>query len=296
MTNRIELNWDVPYAVDEQRYYCSETPIDIENLPVPKAIIAGDARTYTDIAIEVGKTYYVAVGSVRGGVEKVSQELRVFAVGDEFIDNVVSLLNFESDLTDFKGSIWTQTSPQVVNNGVIVNSGDTAIKTSAVLLSGTDKFTIEADITFITFPSNGGFWQRSVIYGKTLNQAMGEYAVFFESDGKVVLDLRGVGASYYTSTNAKTIVSGQRVHIAHTYDGAIHKVYIDGVEFIEAAYTTGFNANANAQPLQLGYMYVPSYESYASWINGKFNAFRITKGVVRYTDTFDPPDVPFPSN
>lgn len=296
MTNRLELNWKLDGFVDEQRYYCSETPIDTENLPVPKAIIVGDARTYTDTAIDVDKTYYVAVGSVRGGIEKVSQELKVFAGGDEFIDSVVSLLNFESDLTDFKGSIWTQTSPQVVNNGVTVSSRDTAVKTSAVLLSGTDKFTIEADITFITFPSNGGFFQRSVVYGKTLDKASGEFGVYFESDGKIMLDLRGIGASYYLSANAKTIAAGQRVHIAHTYDGAIHKIYIDGVKFIEVAHTAGFNANANAQPLQLGCMYAPRYQAYASWINGKFNAFRITKGVVRYADTFDPPDVPFPSN
>ena len=54
-------NWDLDGFVDEQRYYCSETPIDPENLPLPKAVLAGDVRTYVDTAIEVGKTYYVAV-------------------------------------------------------------------------------------------------------------------------------------------------------------------------------------------------------------------------------------------
>ena len=37
MTNRLELNWELDGVVDEQRYYCSETPIDPLNLPVPKA-------------------------------------------------------------------------------------------------------------------------------------------------------------------------------------------------------------------------------------------------------------------
>lgn len=289
----IRLEWAQFGDFDSFDVIRSDAPMDINALPSP---IATNLPTmyYVDTTVVEGATYYYRVVAWRDAASKVSGEIEVKA-GDEFIDNVVSLLNFESDLTDFKGSIWTQTSPQVVNNGVIVNGINTAVKTSAVLLSGTDKFTIEADITFITFPSTGGFWNRSVVYGKTLNIGKGEFGVFFESDGKVVLDLRGIGASSYTSTNAKEIVAGQRVHIAHTYDGAIHKIYIDGVKFIEVTHTAGFNANANAQPLQLGCMYVPSYQAYASWINGKFNAFRITKGVVRYTENFTPPDAPFPS-
>lgn len=78
MTNRLELNWKLDGFVDEQRYYCSETPIDPENLPAPKAVFSGDARTYVDTAIEVGKTYYVAVGSVKNGVEKLS-DIKVLA-------------------------------------------------------------------------------------------------------------------------------------------------------------------------------------------------------------------------
>lgn len=74
MTDRIELNWDVPYAVDEQRYYCSETPIDINSLPSPKVVLANDVRFYVDTAVEVGKKYYVAVGAVKNGIEKLSQQ------------------------------------------------------------------------------------------------------------------------------------------------------------------------------------------------------------------------------
>lgn len=72
MTNRLELNWKLDGFVDEQRYYCSETPIDPVNLPAPKAVLANESRSYVDAAIDVGKTYYVAVASVKNGVEKVS--------------------------------------------------------------------------------------------------------------------------------------------------------------------------------------------------------------------------------
>jgi hypothetical protein len=72
MTNRLELNWKLDGFVDEQRYYCSEMPIDINNLPNPKAILANDIRSYADTDINAEKTYYVCVSSVRNNVEKVS--------------------------------------------------------------------------------------------------------------------------------------------------------------------------------------------------------------------------------
>ncbi|RKG36961.1 hypothetical protein D7V31_17150, partial [Acinetobacter sp. WCHAc060007] len=77
MTNRLELNWDLDGFVDEQRYYCSETPIDLENLPAPKAVLAGDLRTYVDTDIDIGKTYYICIGSVKNGVERLSDEKAV---------------------------------------------------------------------------------------------------------------------------------------------------------------------------------------------------------------------------
>ena len=77
MTNRIELNWKLDGFVDEQRYYCSETPINNEYLPTPKDVLDGDVRAYVDTAIEVDKTYYVCIGSVRNGVEKLSEDLEI---------------------------------------------------------------------------------------------------------------------------------------------------------------------------------------------------------------------------
>lgn len=79
MTNRLELNWKVDGFVDEQRYYCSEIPIDPLNLPVPKAILAADVRTYDDFDINLNKTYYVRIGSVGNGIEKISDEISVIS-------------------------------------------------------------------------------------------------------------------------------------------------------------------------------------------------------------------------
>lgn len=77
MTNRLELSWKLDGFVDEQHYYCSETPIDPLNLSAPKAILTGDVRAYTDTAIEIGKTYYIRIGSVKNGVEKLGEQISV---------------------------------------------------------------------------------------------------------------------------------------------------------------------------------------------------------------------------
>lgn len=114
MTNRLELNWKLDGFVDEQRYYCSETPIDTENLPVPKTVLAGDIRTYVDTAIELGKTYHVCVGSVKNGVEKLSEQKQVgvgfwtpsdlpFEIIFTSSDNVILVNNLVSELVDIGG-------------------------------------------------------------------------------------------------------------------------------------------------------------------------------------------------
>lgn len=74
MTNRLELNWKLDGFVDEQRYYCSETPIDPDDLPVPKATLVGDVRNHADYTCDLGKKYYVRVSAVKNGLEKFSDE------------------------------------------------------------------------------------------------------------------------------------------------------------------------------------------------------------------------------
>ena len=99
MTNRLELNWKVDGFVDEQRYYCSETPIDIENLPVPKSVLAGDVRTYADTSIEAGKTYNFCVSSVKNGTEKLSVLSKVYAIkNSDFFkaDNIFGCLTIRN--------------------------------------------------------------------------------------------------------------------------------------------------------------------------------------------------------
>ena len=77
MANRLELNWKLEGGVDEQRYYCSETPINIENPPTPKKILSVDVRSYVDTDIDYNQTYFVRVSSVKNGIEKFSDEVEI---------------------------------------------------------------------------------------------------------------------------------------------------------------------------------------------------------------------------
>lgn len=77
MTDRIEYNWNLDGFIDEQHYYCSETPIDFDNLPIPKAVLSGDVRAYVDTSVSVDKVYYALIGSVKNSIEKLSPQVRV---------------------------------------------------------------------------------------------------------------------------------------------------------------------------------------------------------------------------
>lgn len=100
MTNRLELSWDVDGFFEEQRYYCSSIPINANHLPTPKAVLANDLRTYVDTDIIEGPAYYVRIGSVKNGVEKLSDEIYVIAFNgyaNKFF-NLNGLISFNSDV------------------------------------------------------------------------------------------------------------------------------------------------------------------------------------------------------
>ncbi|MHA3104834.1 LamG-like jellyroll fold domain-containing protein [Acinetobacter sp. ANC 3791] len=144
MTNRLELNWKLDGFVDEQRYYCSETPIDTNNLPTPKMIFAGDVRAYTDTAIEVGKTYYVRVGSIKNESEKFSQEITVSTLVNDPYFSLVDSLIF-ADASSFPSTAIVDSS---ANARSITVEGDAKIVSPSL---ATPKF---SDGT-IAFSGNG---------------------------------------------------------------------------------------------------------------------------------------------
>ena len=84
MTNRLELNWKLDGFVNEQRYYCSELPIDFNSPPPPKAVLGGSVRSYTDSNIYLDKTYNICVSSYKNGVEKFGDIIQCKALPQGF--------------------------------------------------------------------------------------------------------------------------------------------------------------------------------------------------------------------
>jgi hypothetical protein len=143
MTNRLELNWKLDGFVDEQRYYCSETPIDPKNLPVPKAVLVGDVRTYTDTDIVKARKYYVAISSVKNGVEKLSNTSSRVAS-----NSLILLSEFRNNFNEeVSNAEWTKGgNPIISSNKLILGGLDYLQKSSSDALQLLSDFTVRFKI------------------------------------------------------------------------------------------------------------------------------------------------------
>lgn len=101
MTNRLELNWKVDGLVDEQRYYCSEAPIDTLTPPIPRAIFTGEIRNYVDYDLIENKSYHIRMSAIKNGVEKFSEELTVSTTNSMIPDLFIGYEGFWFDPSDF---------------------------------------------------------------------------------------------------------------------------------------------------------------------------------------------------
>lgn len=78
MTIEIDFSYVIDGFYHSVNYYRSETQMNPESMPAATATgITG--LTYTDTTATKGINYYVRFGSVRSGIEKVSEEIRVLA-------------------------------------------------------------------------------------------------------------------------------------------------------------------------------------------------------------------------
>ncbi len=71
----LKTTWDSTGYVSTFNYYRSETPIDINNLPNP--IIINSSDSYYTETTHSDKAYYIVVGSLKNGIEKLSEIIKV---------------------------------------------------------------------------------------------------------------------------------------------------------------------------------------------------------------------------
>ena len=235
MTNRIELNWTLDYKVDEQRYYCSETPIDQANPPPPKAILAGDVRTYTDSLIDVGKTYYIIVSAVKNGIEKISSSIHINSTTyKDFILQHNPIAYYP--LNEETGTVAIDVTNNPAN-GTITNCllGQTGLSnnlgkcyyfngTAKIVLNNSSKFWISGSITYETWFKGTITGGNSIAIGYNSGlriQIAGSINVIFNNANQLSSPPLTNNTLYHivvvcTSSNLKIYVNGTLVTSSST--------------------------------------------------------------------------------
>lgn len=97
MTDRFEYAWQLDGLVSEQRCYLSENPIDTNAPPAPVAILMNSDRTHIEDGLTLGKYYYTRISAYKNGVEKFSDEKKVFFGKTWTPDNSTAKIFLSSD-------------------------------------------------------------------------------------------------------------------------------------------------------------------------------------------------------
>lgn len=97
----VNLNWSADGSPESYSIYRSETPMNANSMPLPLAT-GISLKSYSDNSIINNTKYYYRVGSIKGGVEKISDEIEVFAGLQnlyQYLRIYISANNGDADLT-----------------------------------------------------------------------------------------------------------------------------------------------------------------------------------------------------
>lgn len=293
MTNRLELNWKVDGFVDEQRYYCSETHIDPENLPAPKAVLSGEIRTYVDTSVEAGKNYYICVGSVKNGIEKLSG-IKTAHIGDKYWSKVLSLLHLNNARTDEKGKTWTVVGAVTYNATIkkfgthgarFTNSG--VLKcTHTDFKMGNSDYTLECFVRPVDFLQSGGFDATFLCISDNHNASSCEIFMAVTTAGKLTLRVYAEGTYYIDTATNFSLPTTDFVHVAFCRKGLKHYAFVGGVKALDETSVAYTMPNVSVDATIGG---VKSTTDVIGRFNGYIDEVRITKGEAIYTSNFTPP-------
>lgn len=311
MTNRLELNWKLDGFVDEQRYYCSETKFTAESKPVVKAILADGVRTYVDTDIDADKTYYVAVGSVRNGVEKLSEvEVINTTMSDPYWANVTSLLRFDGAnnstvFTDEKGTVWSKNGAPVISTAQSKFGGSSGrfsknnyISTNTMapfLFSASEDFTVEA---WVYVPTGASIYETEVpilcVGAQDISPFGGgwNFCLFDKANATIRLERDNINLTVQSAEFqiGSAIPRDTWMHVEFGRQGGITYGFFNGVLKGTSTIHNNIPFNSpNINNVSIGSgngRVLPN-----NWhLDGYIDDLRVTKGVCRHTVGFAPPD------
>lgn len=299
MTNRLELNWKLDGFVDEQRYYCSETTIDPENLPVAKAVLTGAVRNYVDTDIEISKTYYVRVSSIRNGVEKLSQQ-SIITTGDAYTQYVKALLHFDGDLLDVVSNtvfsvVGSSANYMAASNASFGNCLNVAARFLAQRGSseyrvGSADFTFECRFRANNFNKFGGVNPALFSLSNNHTSSTQELLVNIDSDTKLI-GMRVYERGYIVNERSiEPLYVDTEYTMAFCRKGSNHYLFINGL-LVSTKETVAYTLSNVDVILCIGA--ASPLSGRAGNFNGLIDEFRFTKGVARYTENYIPSNIPF---
>jgi len=221
---------------------------------------------------------------------------------DPHFPNVVSLLHFngpngsQSILDTIAGRTWSALGNAQLNNTTAPKFGtanlwcdgstDSIVSTHADYALGTGDFTIEGWI----LPTNGGggnaYARLIQIGGNSVQGSL--YIVRANTPNPLVLSVELYNTNFFNIlAPSATINNGVWTHFAITRQAGVWRVFYNGFKVAETTFT-GTGSNLNGTSIYLG-----GNASNTESFNGRYDDWRITKGVARYTADFTPPTAPY---
>lgn len=235
----------------------------------------GKIERWAQVEIE-GELYYVPLFKV----VKPSP-----IVGDPHWDDVAALLHFGGDLVDETGRVWTGNGAfSYVGGrfgfGFTSGGGWVSTPTSTDLNLSTGDFTIEC---FMDLTGTSGL--RALLSSGVAHWVAGN--IYILVDGTNRLEIGSYEAGHIWISSATLPNSGTFHFCLERLAGEL-RLFVEGV--LVDSKLSGVALNFSTSGTQIGVNSVDQNP-----FSGVIDELRITKGVARYTEDFDPPTEPFPN-
>lgn len=284
--SNITLTWDADGSIESFSIYRAEQSMDSSNLPTPIATGIKD-KIYVDSDVIEDKTYFYRVASIKGGQQKLSDEISV--TSSTASQYTTSLLHFDQDFTDQKGVTW-------VNNGVTIDKtikkfGDASAyfngssfltaQNTAIAQIETGDFTIE----FWCYPTRVNLSQDMTIWGYGTSSGQG-VNLFLSKSNATPGWWDGYNSDYFTT--GQSLVLNTWHHIAYCRKNGVLMCFINGIKYtLSSAHTRSLSPTSN---IKVGGNYDGTGEK---GFYGYLDEFRILVDLCAYTENFTPPSTAF---
>lgn len=280
---KIDYGFFVDGFFHSVNYYRNTLPTAINDLSTPTET-GITSTTFTDITPVHGESYAVRFGSVRGDVEKISNEVYV-QVGDDKWANTVALLNGNALIDETGKRTWTSTNPSIVlSTNERSRFGNRCLKlvttspgnylytpSSADFNFGAADFAIEASIWMI---SQNDY---HVILSRRTNYGNDHAFCFYLRNNVFYFEYTTNGTTVKTASFPATISLSTWHDVLLTRTGADLKLYVNGE--LKGTYNIGSDSiHSSSQRIVIGQLNASVAGGY---FNGYIDEFRVTKGASR---------------